>query len=369
MDNARLYWIGFNMVKGIGAVRFKALLDHFGDPARAWNAPADALRYAGLPAKAVENLLTLRKHVSLEQVWHNLQAQNIQVFTWDDEDYPRLLKEIDQPPPVLYLRGTLKPEDEWAVAIVGTRRSTAYGRQVAEEIAAGLARSGVTVVSGLAVGVDTIAHTATLRAGGRTLAVLGTGVDQIYPPGNHHLAEEIIHQGALISDYPPGTRPDAANFPPRNRIISGLTRATIVVEAGESSGALITANFALEQNRDVYAVPGGIFSPQSKGTNRLIQQGAAPLLSVEDILTELNMELVVEHKQARLALPEDPLEAAILKLLRQEPLHVDEIGVQSGLQIAQVSAALTMMELKGLVRQVGGMQYVALREAAADYNI
>ncbi len=369
MDNPKLYWIGFNLVKGIGAVRFRALLDFFGDPAIAWQAPTDALQNAGLSPKIIENLVKLRRQVSLEQIWERIQAQGIQVLTWDDAEYPRLLKEIDQPPPVLYLRGSLQSSDEWAVAVVGTRRITPYGRQVGEEVGRVLAQNGITVVSGLAVGVDTVAHQSALKAGGRTLAVLGSGVDHIYPPSNRRLADEIITQGAIISDYPPGTTPDAANFPPRNRIISGLARAVVVIEAGETSGALITATFANEQGRDVFAVPGNIYAPHCVGTNRLIRDGAAPLLSVQDVIQSLNMTMVVEHKAARVALPGDATEAALFQILGSEPMHVDDILQQANLPIEKVSAALAMMELKGMIRQVGGMHYVGVREPTEDYKI
>lgn len=369
MNDSRLYWIGFNLVKGIGAVRFRQLLDFFGTAAMAWQAPVDALQEAGLSPKIIQNLVQIRKQVDLDQVWARIESLGIQVVTWEDESYPRLLKEIDQPPPVLYVRGTLVPEDEWAVAVVGTRRVTPYGRQAAEEIAGTLAASGITVVSGLAIGTDTIAHQSALRSGGRTLAVLGSGVDHIYPPSNRRLAEEVIANGAVISDYPPGTGPDAANFPPRNRIISGLSRSVVVIEAGDTSGALITANFALEQGRDVFAVPGSIYAPQSKGTNRLVQQGAAPLLNPQDVLAALNMSMVVEHKAARAVLPSDPIEAAILAALGREPCHIDDVQLKTALPVAQVSAALTMMELKGLVRQVGGMQYISIREPSESYEI
>ena len=369
MDNPKLYWVGFNLVKGIGSVRFKALLDFFGSPALAWQAPGDALLNAGLSPKIIENLQKIRSQVSLEQVWNRIAAQGIEVLTWDDPSYPTMLKEIDQPPPVLYMRGSLQPTDEWAVAVVGTRRITPYGRQVAEEVASALAQSGITVVSGLAIGVDTFAHQAAIKAGGRTLAVLGSGVDVIYPNSNRRLADEIITQGALLSDYAPGTGPEASNFPPRNRIISGLARAVVVVEAGETSGALITASFANEQGRDVFAVPGSIYGPQSKGTNRLIQQGAAPLLSPQDVLEAINVTMIVEHKAARVVLPSDPLEAALHKILSAEPMHVDDILQKSNLPIEKVSATLTMMELKGMVRQVGGMQYTLVREPTEDYKI
>jgi DNA processing protein len=255
------------------------------------------------------------------------------------------------------------------VALVGTRRASPYGREAARELAGGLAANQVTVVSGLARGIDAEAHRAALDAGGRTIAVLGSGLDLIYPPENRALAEAITRAGALVSDYPPGTPPDAANFPPRNRIISGLAKAVVIVEAGEDSGALITADYAAEQGRDVFAVPGSIFQRSSRGANKLIQQGAKPILGAADILEELNLRLVTEYKQARLVFPADETEQRLLACLSAEPLHVDDIGAQAGLPIAQVSSALALMELKGLVRQVGGMNYVAAREARADYQI
>ncbi len=365
----RAYWVGFNLVKGIGAVRMQGLLDYFGDLAVAWQAPLEGLQAAGLPAKVAENVLQVRAGVDLQLTWDQIQKKGIQVLTRLDEDYPARLKEIDQPPPVLYLRGKLLPEDGWAVAVVGTRRVTVYGRQVAEEIAGFLAAQGVVVVSGLARGVDAVAHEAALKAGGRTFAVLGSGVDRIYPPENQRLAEKITAQGALISDYPPGTPPDGVNFPPRNRIISGLAMAVVVVEAGETSGALITATFAGEQGRDVFAVPGGIHAPQSVGANRLIQQGAHPLLRPEDILDALNLRLIPEKRTARAALPADPVEAQLYAQLGKEPRHVDEIRLLTGLPIEIVSATLTIMELKGIARQVGPMFYVSAREKPENYEV
>jgi DNA processing protein len=255
------------------------------------------------------------------------------------------------------------------VAVVGTRKVTHYGRQAAEEIAAFLAQNGVTVISGLARGVDSIAHRAALDAGGRTIAVLGSGVDQIYPAENRGLAAEMTSRGAVLSDYALGTPPEAGNFPPRNRIIAGLSIAVVVVEAGERSGARITANFAVEQGREVFAVPGNIFSPQSKGTNQLIRDGAHPLLAPEDLLEVLNLSMVTEHQKARIVLPANAIEAAIFEVLGHEPVHVDQIGQQAKLPIEQISATLTLMELKGMVRQVGGMRYVVVREAQAAYNI
>lgn len=369
MVDSKKYWVGFNLVKGIGAARLRVLLQYFGDIEAAWNASPQALQAAGLGNKIIDTFLQVRLDVDLESVLQRIQSKGISVLTWEDETYPRRLKEIDQPPPVLYLRGSLLPADEWAVAIVGTRRITAYGRQVTEEIATTLARSGVTIVSGLARGVDSVAHKAALDAGGRTIAVLGSGVDVIYPNEHRLLAERMISSGALLSDYAPGTAPDGVNFPPRNRIISGLSQAVVVVEAGQKSGALITAEFAAEQGRDVFAVPGNINAPQSVGCNALIQQGARPLLQARDILEALDLTMVQEHRSARSLLPADATEQQVLAVIGQQPLHIDDIRTQISLPMEQVTAALAMMELKGMVRAVGGMRYVAVREISPDYDV
>ncbi|HUG34131.1 MAG TPA: DNA-processing protein DprA [Anaerolineales bacterium] len=366
MDD-RKYWVGFNLIKGIGAVRMQGLVAYFGDLGSAWNAAPHELTQAGLGLKVIERVIQARENVVLDQVWEKIKKQGIKILTWQDESYPQRLKEIDQPPPVLYIRGEYLPDDLFAVAIVGTRRVTPYGRQITEELSAFLAANNMTVISGLARGVDAVAHQTALKAGGRSIAVLGSGVDKIYPPEHRALAEQMMERGAIISDYAPGTPPDASNFPPRNRIISGLSLAVVVVEAGETSGALITAEFAAEQGREVFAVPGSILAPQSKGTNKLIQNGALPLLSVNDLMQALDITRVGEQKAARKIMPADAIEAKLYSVLTSEPLHVDEIRSQSDLPIEKVSAALALMELKGIVRQVGGMNYVAVREEQSEY--
>jgi DNA processing protein len=364
----RRYWLAFNLVRGIGAVRLRSLIDHFGSAADAWNARPDALRSAGMGAKTIARLLSMRADVDVDRLWKETRDRGVQVLTSDDPLYPARLREIEQPPPVLFVRGEWLEEDQVAVAIVGTRRITTYGRQVTEQLAAHLAANGITIVSGLARGVDEVAHSAALGVGGRTAAVLGSGVDRIYPPENRDLAEKIMRRGAILSDYPLGTAPESTNFPPRNRIISGLTMATIVVEAGETSGALITAGFAAEQGREVFAVPGSILAPQSRGTNKLIQNGALPLLSPDDVLQMMHVNRAGEQRAARRVLPADETESKILDALGSEPLHVDEIRNHTGLPVERVSAALVMMELKGMVRQVGSMQYVAVREVQSGYS-
>lgn len=363
------YWVGFNYVRGIGPVKFRRLVDFFGSPREAWEASIAALRQAGLDSKACDNLVSARSSLSLDAEMDKIQAEGVVVLTWDDPTYPDRLRQIDSPPPVLYVKGDLAPKDDWAVAVVGTRRATIYGREAARRLAGDLARNHVTVVSGLAKGIDSHAHQAALEAGGRTIAVLGSGVDIIYPPENRRLASEIISSGALISEYPLGTQPEAVNFPPRNRIISGISLGTVVIEAHERSGALITTDFALEQGREVFAVPGQIFSKASAGCHDLIKQGAKLVKDCEDILEELNLTMVAVQREAKEILPANETETVLLRVLSTDPQHIDEIRRESGLPIATVSAVLTMMELKGMVRQVGGMNYVAAREARPEYRV
>ncbi|MCS7222112.1 MAG: DNA-processing protein DprA [Anaerolineae bacterium] len=363
------YWVGFNLVRGIGPHRLRALLDYFGDLESAWHAPAQALQQAGLDRRSLENLLAARASLSLEREMARIERAGVQVLTWESPDYPRNLRQIYDPPPVLYVRGKLLPEDEWAVAVVGTRHASAYGREAARQLAGDLARNRVTVVSGLARGIDVVAHQAALEVGGRTIAVLGSGVDVIYPPEHRQIACAIAESGALLSEYPLGTQPESSNFPPRNRIISGLSRGVIIVEAGVQSGALITADFAAEQGREVFAVPGSIFQRSSAGTNRLIQEGAHPVLSASDVLEILHLDRVAEQAEMRAMVPSDPIESKLLAHLSAEPTHIDELAQAVALPIASVSSTLALMELKGLVRQVGGMNYVLAREARVEYRI
>jgi DNA processing protein len=354
----KAYWIALNKVSRIGAVRMAALLAQCGSAEAVWRASIHELKAAGIDRRSLENLLLARRDLDVEAEWDRVLKAGVQVITLYDDDYPVNLRQIDAPPPLLYVRGALQPNDTWAVAIVGTRRASTYGREVAHSLSRDLAANGITIVSGLALGVDTVAHRSALESTGRTIAVLGSSVDQIYPPENRGLAQVIIENGAIISEYPLGTRPDAGNFPPRNRIISGLSRGVVIVEAGERSGALITAKFAAEQGRDVFAVPGSILHPGSAGCNTLIQQGAIPLLGVDDILNLLNLEQVHSQQAARAAIPADPQEAALLRHLNKEPLHLDDLVRQSTLPAPQVAGLLTVMELKGLVRQVGSLSYV-----------
>jgi DNA processing protein len=356
------YWIAFSRVLGIGPVRFQLLLDFFHeDVAAAWHADIKTLAQVKLDAKTIESFIRQRAKIVPMQELERLKRLRIQVITWKDETYPPLLRKIEYAPPVLYICGNLTDDDRhYAIGIVGTRKMSVYGRQATEHFTTELARGKVTIVSGLALGVDTVAHTAALEAGGRTIAVLASGLDLLYPPSNYQLANRIVEsgQGALLTPFPLGVRPEASNFPARNHIISGLSLGVLVTEAPERSGALITANSALSQGREVFAIPNGIFSPAGIGVNKLIQDGAHPVTNVNDILSNLNLHMIPQHAEAQATLPENAEERLLFSLLTHEARHIDDLTRESNLASNAVSATLTMMELKGLVKSVGGMQYV-----------
>ncbi len=363
------YWLGFNLVRGIGPVRLRMLLDMFGDIRSAWESSEQVLREMKLERRSLENFLKIRRQVDLDEVLRHVERAGVHVLTWDSDTYPTLLRQIPEAPPVLFVRGEITSADEWAVAVVGTRKATVYGREVARALATDLAHNRVTVVSGLARGIDSIAHKAALDAGGRTIAVLGSGVDCIYPAEHRKLAEAIAENGALVSDYPLGTQPESANFPARNRIISGLSLGVVVVEADLQSGALITADFALDQGREVFAVPGSILSPASAGCNRLLRDGASVVTEVRDILETLHLDQLAEKQTARTILPANETEAAVIRHLSAEPHHLDELARATELPVEVISSTLVMMELKGMARQVAPLQYVLAREAAEEYLV
>ncbi|NLX11646.1 MAG: DNA-protecting protein DprA [Chloroflexi bacterium] len=369
--NARKYWLGFNVIKGIGPVRLRALRQHFGSLEAAWNAPEADLLTAGLNRSVLQNMLQARHSVNLDRLVTQVEQAGAEFVTLDDSGYPPLLAELPDAPPVLYYKGTFADADQWAVAFVGTRRASTYGRDMTYDLVMPLVQAGITIVSGLARGIDAAAHQAALEAGGRTLAVLGCGIDQVYPPEHRQLAAAIVEQGALISEFPPGTPPDGRNFPVRNRTISGLSLGVVVVEAPQSSGALLTADLAAEQGRDVFAVPGNVTAKTSQGVNRLIQAGAKLVIDANDILDELNLtrSTVETRTQVRRIAPADAAEAALLALLTDEPLHIDELCQQADLPITQVSSALALMELKGMVRRLEGMHYTLARSGGNSYRL
>jgi DNA processing protein len=356
------YWVAFNRIAGIGRVRYEAMISAFGILSVAWSASRNDLRSAGLDQQATRLIADKRDEIDPDGEIAAIAKAGITALTWDDPRYPTRLREIDDAPPVLYLRGDLASTDELAVAVVGTRRPTPYGRQVAEELSYQLAANRITVVSGLARGVDAIAHRAALQAGGRTLAVMACGLDMVYPPEHAKLSREIAEHGVLISEQPLGTQPRGDYFPRRNRILSGLSLGVLVVEADIKSGAMITARQALDQNREVFAVPGSVFSPQSRGTNAAIQRGEAKLvLTVEDILQELNLTTAPQQIEMQELVPATDTEAEVLRHISKEAVHIDDVCRESGLPAATVGSLLAMMELKGMVKQMGPAAYVKAR--------
>ncbi|WP_341473724.1 DNA-processing protein DprA [Desulfofundulus thermobenzoicus] len=360
MVEEKVYWMGWQYLLPGSASRIWNLVERFGSPRAAWMASEQALSSrGGFEPRAAANLVRRRAGLDLAGEMARLAEWQISYITFEEEDYPRALRTIFDPPPGLFVRGHLRPGDDHAVALVGSRRPTPYGLAVAEKMARGLAKAGVTVVSGMARGIDSAAHRGALEAGGRTLAVLGCGVDVVYPRENARLMEDISMTGAVISEFPPGSFPEPWHFPVRNRIISGLCRATIVVEAAERSGALITADLALEQGREVMAVPGPVTNPLSCGPNRLIKQGARLVEDVSDILEELGITCLFPEQS--FAAPVTPRltggEEAVYRELSLEPKGVDVIIEGTGLCAQEVLAALMFLEVKGLVRQFPGRLY------------
>ena len=365
------YWIAFTRIPRIGTMRVARLQAYFGTMAEAWRAGPSDLRIAGLDQATVSSIVEERANIDPLNELDLVRKAGVKAYTWNDPEYPARLKEVDDKPPVLFVRGDLVPDDEWAVAVVGTRMASPYGRQEAEQFSAGLARQGITVVSGLARGIDGVAHRTVLATGGRTIAVLACGLDIIYPPEHVKLATEISQRGALVSEYPLGTKPRADYFPRRNRILSGISLGVLVIEGSEKSGALITARAALDQNREVFALPGEINRVQSEGPNKLIQKGEAKLVTcTEDILEELNLTMtaVAPQLELREVTVDDPTEASLLKVLTNQPLYIDDVQRASGLPIASVSSALALLELKGLVRQVGPMSFIKAREVTSHHR-
>lgn len=351
-------------VAGIGPARVRALVGHFRSAEAVLAAPIHALcQVEGIERTLAENIHQADYAALAQQQLEAASREQCLVLTFWDPEFPPLLKKIYDPPVVLFVKGELRPEDEMAMAVVGTRTPTEYGKIVTERLTAALVGHRMTIVSGLARGVDTVAHQTAVKSGGRTIAVLGSGLDIIYPPENRRLAQEISQHGAVISEFFFGAKPDAVNFPRRNRIISGLTFGTVVVEAGESSGALITAQAALEQGREVFAVPGSIFSPKSLGPNRLIQEGAKLTMTVDDILGELPQQYDMFSKSSIVAPPAIQLnenEQKIMALLSHEPMHIDLLARQASFPTSLLLAVLLDLEFKNAIKQLPGKFFVKM---------
>ncbi|MEJ6951502.1 DNA-processing protein DprA [Natronospora cellulosivora (SeqCode)] len=362
------YFLALTMIKGLGSTRISNLLKHFGDAYSIWQANERQLKAVNGIGKLAEKIIKQKESININKLLEEINRKKINYTTLVDDKYPKILKNIYDPPPVLFYKGKLNFEYP-AISIIGSRRSTTYGRKYAEKLAYELAQRGVTVISGMARGIDTCAHVGTLKAKGRTIAVLGSGLDIIYPSENRDLAKEIQNEGAIISEYPPGVKPLSANFPQRNRIISGLSRGILVIEAADRSGSLITANLALEQGRELFAIPGNIDRPQSRGCNRLIQNGAKMVTNVDDILEELylyketnnNYRLNKDNKESYKAnYPElSEKEKNLIKIFENErEMKIDKIISKSGKRASEVNALLLKLELKGVLKREAGKKYV-----------
>ncbi len=352
------------MVPGIGAARLRALVNHFGNPESVFTASEKELAAVdgidrGLAGKILSRQ-DFEQEIQLQL--SRLNKWEARLVTFWDKEYPENLKKIYDPPVMLFVRGSLAVTDKYSVSIVGTRAPTSYGKHMAEKFANALSNQGLTIVSGLARGVDTVAHTTTVRAGGRTIAVLGSGVDVIYPSENRKLAEQILMGGAIVSEYYMGSKPDAVNFPRRNRIISGISLGTILIETDINGGAMITAGTALDQNREVFAVPGPVSEKKSRGTNRLIKEGRAKLVEdVTDVLDELRYKLKPILRSQPPSQPRVQLtifEQKVFDLLGEEPEHIDALGERCGMAISDLLVQLLSLELKGIVKQLPGKYFV-----------
>ncbi len=347
--------LAIGMFPGINSEVWQKLTAFFRNYQDAWEASASELIKAGLKEKTASNLADFRRQFDIEKIAEKYEKLNIKAITLKDKNYPEKLKEIYNPPFVLYVKGEL-PDNDLTIAVVGARKCTDYGRRATSDITAGLAKAGVVVVSGLALGLDTEAHKATVREEGITVAVLANGLDMIYPASNNALAIEILKNGAIISEQPIGMPALKQNFPARNRIISGLADGVVITEAGEHSGTLHTANFALEQNRNVYAVPGPIYNEMAVGPNNLIKNGAKPVSSAQDILDDFGIESETQNN-----VPENENERLIFEVLKSEPKHIDLISKEINKESAETSQILTLMEIKGKVSSLGGMVYTLKR--------
>ena len=357
------YWIALSGINGLGGVTYKNLISRFSDPQKVFSAASnDLLKVEGVSPNIVKLIKEFDDWGPVKEEVEKLKKIGLNILVLTDPDYPKNLYNIYNPPPYLYITGKITKDDKRAIAIVGSRIPDIYGKKVTEQIAAELARNGITVVSGLARGIDSIAHRACLKAGGRTLAVLGSGIDFVYPPENKSLYKEISQNGAVLSEFKIGTKPEANNFPRRNRIISGLSLGTLVVQATEKSGSLITAEFALEQNREVFAIPGNIGSKLSKGANKLIKKGAKLVNDVDDILEEIGGFIGAKNKKKVLNTVQieglEPAERLIYEILSNEQLHIDQIIKMSNLDSSIVLANLLSLELNGIVSQLPGKYFL-----------
>lgn len=351
------YWLCLGKNPKIGALSFKQIMATSLSFKEVLNSSEEKLIKAGLPKKLVREIIISQKSFKPDRVITELKKYKVSAITINNPNYPELLKEIYDPPTILYYRGNLNL-NELMVGIVGSRKPTDYGRHITYDLSYKLALCGVTIVSGLALGTDSIAHQAALDAKGKTIAVLGCGLDKIYPSSHERLAKEMLDKkSGIVSEYPIGTAPTRYSFPIRNRIISGLCQALIVTEAAEGSGSLITAKSALEQNREVFAVPGSIYNKNSFGTNHLIKSGTHLLSDVQDIFDEFGLTAPKTAANLRKLLPRNTDEKEIFHILKYQPKHIDLIIKESGLGQSKISSVLTLMEISGKIKHLGGLVY------------
>jgi DNA processing protein len=348
-----------------GPMRLKRVLEYFKDPRAAWNASRESYMKTGIDGRILDDFFIFRKNFNPDKALEMLYAEKISVVALGENDYPRMLKEISDPPPILYFRGRLEGQDELNLSVVGARKKTPYGGLATEKIVSELSLNGFHIVSGLALGIDALAHKTALDKKGRTTAIIGSGLDRnsIYPRENRNLAERIIGEGgAIISEFPPLTPPLKQNFPQRNRLIAGYSLGTLVIEANERSGSLITARLALENGREVFAVPGSIFSLLSRGTFKLIKEGALPVASAGDIMEAFNVASPSSaadfNKSGVKKIKLGIIEECILANLEAEPVHVNDLVRKVGLDTRKIMSTLTIMEMEGMVKNVGGMEYI-----------
>lgn len=349
-------WIALSLVRGIGEWKMKLLVNHFGSPSGVFKATVTELASAGINREVACNIKNFRDTSTVNRHLSLIEKFKIELITFLDENYPANLTTLEDAPPLLYVSGEIKKSDKFAIALIGSRKATVYGKLMTEKLATGLVKNGLAIVSGMARGIDTVAHTSALKAGGRTIAVLGCGLDVVYPPENKRLEEQIIENGAVVSEFPMGTKPLAGNFPTRNRIISGLSMGVVVVEAGKNSGVFSTARCAAEQGREVFAVPGNVSSKMSVGTNILIKEGAKVVLDLNDILEELHLERAKETERVIPELAQD--EETVYNVLTAVPKHIDEISSEVGYPVSKVLSILFNLEMKELVRQSAGKLFV-----------
>ncbi|HYV33577.1 MAG TPA: DNA-processing protein DprA [Candidatus Limnocylindria bacterium] len=359
-----LYIHGLNLLPQFGPARLAVLAKNFGTFKEAFEASEKRLVAAGIDPEIAKTFSVLRDKINLEQEAEKLENEGIGILTFRDASYPKLLLEIPKFPPLLYYKGKMDEPEELCIAVVGTRQITNYGRTVIPQLVEPLVEAGATIVSGMAFGVDSASHEIAIKKDRRTIAVLGGGLDEksLYPKHHALLAKQILDAGgALLSEYPMGTPNFKQNFVARNRIISGLSVATLIIECDLESGTLITAKHALDQNRQVYAVPGPIYSLQSQGPNNLLKMGAKPITTANDILEDLNLQTLPQAKEAQSLFGDTKEESTLLKLLTFEPVIVNELIKQSGLDASSVTSTLTFLEMKGKVKNLGGQQYVLSR--------